>query len=793
MPSIASYLPRGARRIRLALSTLLLAIAAVALGGSPVLAQQRLDGVVRSEQSGQPANGATVEIAGLDADVQRTVTCDGEGRFSLAGLSPGRYALSVTADGFVGRRVTVELSPRAMRNVIVELEPLARIDERVTVRDAPDLIDAGQTATVVTIGRDRIAMLPTERTVSLTASITPFVSSAVSGHDDLVHLRGNELSLGTFINGVSFFDNPHSIFTPGFAPDVIQSMNVVTGGFPAEFGNRFGGIVDLTTRSGFDANGSGSLSIGAGTYLRDSVAAGYGDRVGRFGYYVFGQGFQSDRFLNTPDPERHHDFGRTARAFAQLDFAADDNDTFRLVLSGSGSNFELPNRFDEEQHGRDAFQRTREQSAILTWDHTFSDRTFVTASLYERLASARLVPTTDDETTLAFGFRNDLTTGFKGDLTAIVGSHHTIKAGVDLMLLSLREDFHLHPREEADDHDHEGEEGEHEGEDDDHEGDDDGHHHEEAPEVHFRGRLTGGQVSTYIQDRIQLAHRITANLGVRFDHYHLTTDGWALSPRLNLTFGLPDDKTVLHASYSRFFSPPPIENQLLSANLGVDGQPPQIERSHQFEVGARRALGPYAVARVTGFWRNVENSFETTELADSRTYLPTTFAEGVAYGIETQLDVPEIVRLGISGWVSYTAQRVTQTTPVSGGFSDHDFGPGVEGPPAFDQVHTAVAGISWRERRSGVFAGGWLEYGSGTPAEIVDAQGEERRIRLDSHTVGSLYAGIEAFRTEKRSVTFRFDVENVGNRVYAIGKESELVPIQYSAPRFLSGSIRVRF
>ena len=165
----------------------------------------------------------------------------------------------------------------------------------------------------------------------------------------------------------------------------------------------------------------------------------------------------------------------------------------------------------------------------------------------------------------------------------------------------------------------------------------------------------------------------------------------------------------------------------------------------------------------------------------------------MAYGIETRLDVPEIVRLGISGWVSYTAQRVTQTTPVSGGFTDHDFGPGVEGPPAFDQVHTAVAGVSWREPRTGLLAGGWLEYGSGTPAEVVDPDGGERRIRLDAHTVGNLFVGIEAFRTEKRSVTFRFDVENVGNRVYAIGKESELVPIQYSAPRFMSGSIRVRF
>src|SRR5213594_2615067 len=82
----------------------------------------------------------------------------------------------------------------------------------------------------------------------------------------------NELSLNTFINGVSFFDNPHQLFTPGLSPDIIQSVNIITGGFPAEFGNRFGGILDIVTRTGFDANNHGSVTIGVGNYLRDNAS-----------------------------------------------------------------------------------------------------------------------------------------------------------------------------------------------------------------------------------------------------------------------------------------------------------------------------------------------------------------------------------------------------------------------------------------------------------------------------------------------------------------------------------------
>ena len=173
--------------------------------------------------------------------------------------------------------------------------------------------------------------LPAARRTQLSDMITPFVSSAVAGHDNLVHLRGNELSLNTFINGVSFYDNPHQLFTPGLAPDVIQSVNVVTGGFPAEFGNRFGGILDVVTRSGFDAGQHGDVQLGAGTRLRNNLSFDYGGHTKKLGYFFYTQGFETERFLNTPEPRVLHDTGRGARSFLQLDYRPSPADFFRLV------------------------------------------------------------------------------------------------------------------------------------------------------------------------------------------------------------------------------------------------------------------------------------------------------------------------------------------------------------------------------------------------------------------------------------------------------------------------------
>jgi hypothetical protein len=45
-------------------------------------------------------------------------------------------------------------------------------------------------------------------------------------------VRGHEVALNPFINGVSFWENPHTVFSPGIGVDYIQSMNVMTGAFP---------------------------------------------------------------------------------------------------------------------------------------------------------------------------------------------------------------------------------------------------------------------------------------------------------------------------------------------------------------------------------------------------------------------------------------------------------------------------------------------------------------------------------------------------------------------------------
>ena len=749
-------------------SRLKLALALFACLALPVCAaaQQRIAGTVTDTKTHSPVKSATVKLEGGLFTMPSETKTDAEGRFSFSGLSPNRYTLRVSADAFYPQAVTVTLSPREAGQVNFELVPIAGIKEQVTVSARERMLDATEAATARTIDAEQMETLPAARRAQLTDVVTAFVSSAVAGHDNFVHLRGNELSLNTFINGVSFYDNPHQMFTPGLSPDVVQSMNVITGGFPAEFGNRFGGILDIVTRTGFDAGGHGALNVGAGNYLRDNLSASFGDHTRRFGYFLYAQAFESERFLNTPAPEIFHDSGRGGRGFVQLDYHASPRDSLRLVATGDGTNFEPPNTTEDEERGRDFFQRNREQTAILSWDHTFSSSSLLSTSLYERFVGARLLPTSDAISIQAAGTRNDITLGAKSDFSFYpTGSRHAFKAGVDLTLLRLREDFSFDPR---------------------------GEDFDVGPFV-FRGRETGGQASAYFQDQWRVTKNLNANVGLRYDQYSLVTSAHAFSPRVNLAYALSGGRTVIHLAYNRFFSPPPIENLLLSSRLGFNGRPPQPSFSNHFEAGASHSVRDRIVLRVTAYWRSDRNSFENTELANVRLFLPTTFARGKAYGVEFSAQLAEVQRLGLSGYFSYTAQRAFQTAPASGGFTIEDAPPGTRGPAAFDQIHTGVAGLTWREKRTGFFASGALEYGSGTPASLRDESGEEHLVRLPQHLVANLYFGVELFHKERRGLGLQFNVENVTNRVFRIAKESEFTPVQYSPPRFLSGSMRVRF
>src|SRR5262245_16465759 len=158
-----------------------------------IFAQQRINGIIKEKNSNLPVASANVKLESDLLDSERLTNTDADGRFSFAGLSPGRYTISASSAQFYSEQITVALTPRQVEQVVIELSQLASIQEQMSVKASAKLLDEKETATATTIDHQQIAELPAARRTQLTDLITPFVSSAVSGHDNLVHLRGNEL------------------------------------------------------------------------------------------------------------------------------------------------------------------------------------------------------------------------------------------------------------------------------------------------------------------------------------------------------------------------------------------------------------------------------------------------------------------------------------------------------------------------------------------------------------------------------------------------------------------------
>jgi hypothetical protein len=744
--------------------------------------------------------GVTVTMAPVPLGESVQATTDGEGRFSFQNVRLGEYTLSAAPDGFIPRELRFVLEPREVKVVMLSLE-LRRLDVGVEVTGEAARLASTHSPSSTVLSAERLENMPVSQRTNLPDAIVTSAPGMIRGHDDFVHIRGHEIALNPFINGVSFWENAHAVFSAGMSPDVIDAANIMTGGFSAEYGNRFGGVVDVVTKSGLTMQNNGSVTVNAGQAGRRNVLGEFGGHLDRIGYYVFGSMFESDRFLSPPDPEAIHDSARGGHAFVQLDGNLGRAGLLRALFTGDGANFEIPKtpRDVELRPLANADQRTRQQTAIVGWRQTLSDLA-INASFYQRWSQSRLMPAGGPLTAAAALDRTLLTVGGKVDATRFVRGH-AIKAGVDAVRLRPEEDLsyrysgfreltHLLGWP---------------------------HVHVVGDPISFSGRDSGGQISAYVQDGIQLGGRVTADLGIRLDHYDLVVSDTHASPRANVAVQVGGG-AVIHGSYNHFFVPPAIEG-VLSSSAGLTARIREIgvalpaldpTTENQFELGASAPVGPVRLA-LTGYYRATDNPVHTTVWPDSRIYSYASFDRERAYGLETKAELPLLARYGVTGYMNYALGRVNFYNPVTGGFvteAEHLTETNRFLAP-MDQTHTLTTGATYRHRRTGLWAGSAMEYGSGTPfghgdADHAHAEGEADHahattaggaLRVPGHFTANFSFGVDLLRTgrQRSRLSLQFDIENISDDVYLIAQEGEFSPAQYSIPRLISVTAKVRF
>jgi hypothetical protein len=213
---------------------------------------------------------------------------------------------------------------------------------------------------------------------------------------------------------------------------------------------------------------------------------------------------------------------------------------------------------------------------------------------------------------------------------------------------------------------------------------------------------------------------------------------------------------------------------------------------------------------VTGYYRMSDDPPHTSIFPDSRFYTYASFDKGKAYGMEVKVDVPRIASTGLSGRLNYALGRVWFYNPITAGFTieaAHLTEVGRFLAP-MDQTHTVTSSLTYRHARTRLWSTLALEYGSGTPGghgsgDHEHDEGETHEhasgpglcgTRCPSRLVPNLSLGWNAMSNgDQPKVTLQFNIENVSNKVYLLSKESSMVQGQYSIPRLISASVRMRF
>src|SRR4051812_27694039 len=538
------------------------------------LAQAVLEGAIRDD-NGSPVSGASVQLQRENGSEVESSSTASDGSFHLGAVEAGPYTLKINATGFYPAEHNFVVRPRQAQSLVIDLQKKETVQEKVEVRATYQTIDPEKTGSSYTFTHTDLERLPGPISDNTNDLVNNLMPGASDSHDNFLAVRGTEFSLHEFINGVSFLDNVQPQFSPGISPQIFETVDLMTGGFPAEYGNRSGGVLDITTRSGSDLEGHGSLNVRGATLDNYDLNADYGGKWRQLGYYFFADGFTSGRYLDPPEPKQLYDFGKASRATAQFDWQTGASDTFKLLLMGSGSNFEQPNITEDEEAGRDAQRHLRQQTAILTWLHTLSSESVLNTSIYERTSSDRVLPTTDPITPLSTASRAPLTLGVKSDLMDMWHGH-VFKAGVDLFRVRELESFFFDSR-----------------------GD---------PDVFpaFQGALHGGEASAYAQDHFSLTKNLWVDAGLRYDYFDLVNTRAQFSPRVGLAYHIVRTKSVVHAAYNHYFSPPPIEYSLLASFIGhnavdVTQRVGDVRAYTQnyFEAGWSQELHPQVSLEVT--------------------------------------------------------------------------------------------------------------------------------------------------------------------------------------------------
>jgi len=302
------------------------------------------------DSSGAVVPNATVEIHNPVSHFDRSTITDGSGRFSFGNVPFNPYHLSVAATGFSAYAQDVDVRSSVPLEIKINLQ-VAASSETVTVQSeaGEDLLENDSTFHS-DIDRNLFDKLPLESSSSSLSSLVTLSTPGIAADSNgLFHGLGDHAENSFSVDGQPITDQQSKVFSNQIPLDSVQSMEVISGAPPAEFGGKTSVVIVATTRSGQGVTTPhGSVSASYGSFGSSNLAAdlAYGGK--NWGNFISVNGLNSGRFLDPPEFTVLHDKGNEQNAFDRVDYQFSANDSIHLNFGYSRSWFQTPNSFDAE-------------------------------------------------------------------------------------------------------------------------------------------------------------------------------------------------------------------------------------------------------------------------------------------------------------------------------------------------------------------------------------------------------------------------------------------------------------
>jgi hypothetical protein len=633
-----------------------------------------IEGVVKDASGGVIA-GAKIEVSNPVSGFSREITTGSDGSFRMTNVPFNPYHLTVSAEGFSSYTQDVDVRSTVPTTLQVSLK-VGEAATSITVEaSGGDLVETESTFHT-DVDQKIIERLPLESASSSLTSLVTLVSPGVAADSNgNMHGLGDHAQTSFSVDGQKISDQTSKVFSNQLSSDAVQSMEVISGAPPAEFGDKTSLVIKVTTKSGLGVTRpTGAVTASYGTFGTTNVGFNLAYGGQKWGNFTAASGLESGRFLDGPEFSVFHDKGNQQNIFDRVDYLLSPKDTLHANFQYTRSWFQTPNTYENlnvlDASGNNV-GNTDQRSKIGTfnvapvWTRLIGTSAVFTMGSFVRRDQYNYYPSNNPFADLGpinsetISQDRSLTdAGLRSDISYVKGIHN-IKAGVSFEHTFLNENDRfgiIDPNLLPSTTDSLGiscfdpvtntavpgtpcatllpidlTRG--------------------GSQFGFRGRTDVKEIALYAQDTISKGNW-SFNLGIRGDLYRGLSSTSQAEPRVGIAYNIKPSTTVLRISYARTLETPFNENLVIATTgCNVDviaalipcvpaNSPPGFR--NEFHVGFQQAFGKYMVVDAEYLWKYTHNAYDFSVLGNTPITFPIDWHNSKIPGYAIRASVPNI-------------------------------------------------------------------------------------------------------------------------------------------------------